>query len=134
MVSASGLGNLPNSVLGFMAPTVQVTLTAANQRVHVTSSKLVGTSNGVFGTTASGLTIAICSQLAPNGPITMHGNGVANTFVGAGGGDVMTLSAVIGGTFMTNQAYNLGLCGNTNDGDWNVNGGGYTSAIVAVTP
>jgi hypothetical protein len=129
MAFASGPGASPTLVLAFLAPPATVTV-GTGQSVHVTSHKALGTT--VPGGAAF-LNLWICRAPSPAGtPLTQVGGGVLGNQVAQNTRIPMGLSAVI---TPPPGAYQVGLCGQTSDGNlnWNSNEFGYTSAIVATT-
>ena len=123
-VSVSGLGANPTGTLQFLAPTATVTITAANQRVHITSSKYMGSTVGALD-----LDLWICTRLGANA-LVQQGGGVLDGRVPANTRVSWTLSHVQAG--LANGTYTVGLCGlSSNAASWNSNEWGYTSAIVA---
>ena len=119
----TGFGANPTAVTAFIAPTTSVTV-AANQKVHVTSDRALGTA----GVAATGLNLFICYQLG-GGALTLVGGGSLGHALPANTRVLYGLSAVI--TALPAGTYNVGLCGsaavpaNWSSGEW-----GYTSALV----
>jgi hypothetical protein len=123
VVTATGSGLNPTSVLNFIGPAVSVML-ASNATVLVTSHKAVGSIRSTGGT---GLNLDICYRPAGGSPVQV-GIGMnalrvpQNTRVGQ---SLSTTLALPAGT------YDVGMCGSsTNFSSWNDNGGGITTAVI----
>ena len=122
--AAAGAAN-PSTTLAFIAPIVAVTISAANQRVHVISHRALG---GYAA--AHELGLRICLQSSGGGALTPIGGGTFGLQVPANTRISMGLSAVAAG--LANGTYNVGLCGQSSSPNWINNDWGYTSALVAV--
>jgi Collagen triple helix repeat (20 copies) len=120
----SGAGNNPTSALGFLSPTVQLTV-QAGQRVHVVASKALGSTSSGGGTA---LDLFVCFRPTMIGsPLQSVGVGMADLATPQNSRNLYTLSADFqpgAGTF------NVGLCGLTTSAGWNSNDGGYVSAFI----
>jgi len=126
MSYAAGTTSYPSLTLAFIAPTVDVTINAPNQRVHVTSHRALGGYSA-----ANELGIYICYQSTIAGSsINSIGLGMLGLQVPANTRTVLGLSSVLAG--LANGVYRVGLCGATSSPNWTNSEWGYTSAIVAV--
>jgi len=127
VVSASGGGASPTITVAFLATPVSVAIAGNTQKIHVTSTKALG-SVAVGG--AQDLDLWICSQLGAN-PIVQYGAAIFDLRVAQNTRDLFTMSFTITG--LAAGTYNVGLCGNSpsNAANWNNNEFSYTSAIVA---
>jgi hypothetical protein len=123
----SGGAAFPSTTLAFLAPSIAVSISAANQRVHVVS-------NRAFGSTidpAKNLALYICYQSTAAGSSIFNiGGGTTGLAIPAQTRITMGLSAVIAG--LPNGNYNVGLCGASSSAYWNDCEWGYTSALVTV--
>jgi len=125
----SGYGGDPSSTLGFIGPTVSVTV-SDGQRVYVSSHKALGSSSAGG---AGDLDLYICYRVSGSviTPTTV-GGGSYNMAVPQNTRVPMGLTAVISG--LTAGTYDVGLCGITSSANWNSNEYGYTSALVFSNP
>ena len=122
----SGFGSFPSPSLGFLSPTVQMTVTSG-QRIFVVATKAFGSTSPGGGTS---LDLFICYRNTIIGsPITPIGIGLGNMSVPQNSRIPMTLSADF--AFTVSGAYTIGLCGSTpSPSSWNSNDSGYISAIL----
>jgi hypothetical protein len=121
----SGAGHDPTSSLGFLSPTVEMTV-ASGQRVQVIASKTLGSSVAGGGT---GLDLYICYRSTFIGSeLVTKGIGIPNLATPQNSRQLYTLAADFApgvGTF------NVGLCGATSDPpSWNSNDNGYVTATL----
>jgi len=122
---SGGATTLPGAATAFIGPTVSVTVTSENQRVHVVADQALG-AGAVAGT---GLTLYICSQQS-GGNLTSWGGGVFGLTIPANSRQMFGLNAVLHPPVGT---YVVGLCGSAPNANWNNGDWGYVSAIVAVS-
>lgn len=127
MNAVSGDGPAPSATLQFLVVPVSVQVSAQGQRIHVVSSRHLGTSNA---SGADGLQLWICHQNG-NGPVLTDGLGAWAGKVPANTTVSWSLSYVLNA--LPPGVYKVGLCGKTIGPHpyWNANEYGYTSAIVA---
>ena len=127
MSYAAGTAPYPNNVLAFIAPTVDVTISAPNQRIHVISHRALGAGS----VAANELGIKICYQSTVSGSLLNEvGLGMFGLQVPMNTRTVLGLSSVIAG--LANGTYRVGLCGVSSSPNWTNSEWGYTSVILAV--
>jgi hypothetical protein len=127
VVFNQGIGGNPSLTLGFIGATVSLSPTSTSQKIHVTSTKALG-STAAGG--ATNLDLYICYQNTVGGTITKVGSGLFTLQVAQNMRLPFTLSAVI--TNLAAGTYNVGLCGSsTNSANWNNNEWSYVSAFLA---
>jgi hypothetical protein len=122
---SAGGGTQPTAILGYVSPTLTVTI-AAGQKVHV----VVNQALGAAGVAATGLNLYICTQATGGGALTSHQGGAFALTCPANSRQLYGLSAVpnIGA-----GTYTVGLCGTAPNANWNNGEWGYISAIVATS-
>jgi hypothetical protein len=128
MFTKFGRGNDPSASNAFLADPVEVTIGSSTQKVLVTSSKALGTSQllGNFGG-AIDLDLWICYQESA-GALTKVGVGVMDLVAAPDTRQLLTLSATANG--LAPGTYRFGLCGTSTDTNWNFNEFSYTTALV----
>lgn len=111
--------------LGFIAPTVNVTIATAGQSIFATSQRGLGAN----GAAATNLSLWICYRNG-GGPLTQVGFGALGLRVPANTRVNFPMTAVITG--LAPGTYTVGLCGaSTDSASWNSNDpNGSTSAVV----
>jgi len=112
----------PTSTIGFLTPTISITITAG-QKIHVTATRALG---GIDD--AHNLTIYGGWQLASGGPITAVGGGMFGLSVPALTRIPMTVSYVLEN--LAPGTYKVGMVGASSDPKWENNDWGYVSALV----
>ena len=123
--TGSGFGGSPDVDVGFLAPTVNVTI-ADGESVLVTSHKALG-STAVGGATS--LNLYICYQSTVGGStIQLQGGGSLGHRVPQDTRITFGLSFIVSG--LPAGTYMVGLCGNSSSANWNSNEWGYTTALV----
>jgi len=127
MLTASGRG-LP--VIGgdwravaMLAAPVTLEITSSQQKALVTSHKALGSSVG----DATDLNLWICRQDSA-GALTKVGPGVMQLALPTGGLQIYTLSATLEN--LPVGTYQVGLCGSSNDTDWDLDEFSTTTALV----
>jgi hypothetical protein len=123
----SGPGFNPTTTMGFLSPTVAVTITSSTQRVHVTASKALG-STVVGG--ASGLNLAVgYNTTGAQSPVTTVGGWILGVQVTQNTRDVYSMNAIITG--LAPGTHYFGLTGYAGTpANWNSNEYGYVSVMV----
>jgi hypothetical protein len=127
-VTTAGFGLNPTAVIGFMGPTVNVTL-AAGQRAHMVAER-------AFGSTAAGgannLNIYPCYQNTAGGAITTVNLGIFG--LTAAQNERKTFGVNVVYANLAAGTYTVGMCGNVPapgvPANWNNNEWGYISALV----
>lgn len=127
MLTASGRG-LP--VIGgdwravaMLAAPVTLEITSSQQKALVTSHKALGSTIG----DATDLNLWICRQDSA-GALTKVGPGVMQLALPTGGMQIYTLSATLEN--LPVGTYQVGLCGSSNDTDWDLDEFSTTTALV----
>ena len=101
--------------------TVEITSTA--QKVLVTSHKALGSTSG----DATDLNLWICRR-GSTGTLTKVGPGIMRLSLPYGGMHLYSLSATLQGLAV--GTYQVGLCGSSNDFDWDLNEFSATTALI----
>jgi hypothetical protein len=127
MMAASGRG-LP--VIGgdwravaMLAAPLTLEITSSQQKALVTSYKALGSTIG----DATDLNLWICRQDSA-GALTKVGPGVMQLSLPTGGMQIYTLSATLEN--LPVGTYQVGLCGSSNDTDWDLDEFSTTTALV----
>ena len=125
-VASAGGGLNPAAVLGFIGPTVNVTL-AAGQRAHMVMNKSLG-STAAGG--AQDLDIYPCYQNIAAGALTTQLGGIFDLRIAQNQRILFDMNYVFSG--LAAGTYTIGMCGfsATNAANWNNNEWGYISALV----
>ena len=121
--AAGNSNNNPSATKQFLVTPVQVVV-AADQRVHIVSSRAFGTLGG-----AGNLDIFPCYQLVGGGVPNNVGLGIYDNAMAAGQRLTLSVNAIITG--LAAGTYLVGMCGDDDgNGGWNNNEWGYTSVLV----
>jgi hypothetical protein len=131
VLDGAGMGGFANApglgTIGFVAPMATVQVSAAGQRVLVTSTRIFG-STQTGG--ADGLYLAICYANLADGMILEGSSSLPNLRVPQNTRVTLGHTAIL--TDLPAGTYRVGLCGGVFSATqkWNANGEGATTAIV----
>ena len=128
MVSANGMGNNPNNLpantLGFVGPTVNITVTATTQKIHLTVHKALGASAA-----ASGLDIFPGYQNTSGGSLLTVGGGMFGLTCPASTRLQYGVNGMI--TNLSPGTYTVGMVArSTMPANWSNNEWGYITAML----
>jgi hypothetical protein len=110
------------AALAMLAAPLTVEISSTSQKVLVTSHKALGSSGS-----AAGLNLWICRQDS-SGTLTKVGPGVMNLSLPYGGMHLYSLSATLEN--LAAGTYRFGLCGSSNDTNWDLDEFSATTALV----
>jgi hypothetical protein len=123
----SGSGSTPTASLAFLASPITVTVTETNQRIHITSSRAMGSTVGI---NTGPLSLYVCYQsLAAGSSLVSIGGGMLGNRVPANTRVPFSLSYIT--PPLSSGQYQVGLCGlSANGSEWNSNEFSYTTALL----